>query len=96
MWDSIDKASPNRIDLDHELKKLFLAFIEGYIKTQVPNYDKQRNHKYTTGSRKVANEIGDDFEQILGVHGIYDDYITKPFYMQNFKKYFVEIKKDNY
>eukprot|EP00486_Rosalina_sp_Unknown_P002536 CAMPEP_0201568422 /NCGR_PEP_ID=MMETSP0190_2-20130828/9490_1 /ASSEMBLY_ACC=CAM_ASM_000263 /TAXON_ID=37353 /ORGANISM="Rosalina sp." /LENGTH=37 /DNA_ID= /DNA_START= /DNA_END= /DNA_ORIENTATION= len=36
-------------------------------------------------TRKTANEINDDFEGILNVHGIYDDdYITKPFYMQNF------------
>ena len=97
IWDSVDKQGKNKLDLDHDFKKLLIAIVDKYISTKISGYDSHENHKYVVPTRKAANEINDDFEGILQVHGIYDDdYITKPFYMQNFQKYIIEIKNDNY
>eukprot|EP01083_Nonionella_stella_P081276 223779_1 len=96
-WESIDTNNQNKIHLDHQFKMLLIVFVDGYIKTQIAEYDPNTNHQYATVSRTVANELVDDFEQILGVHENADnEYIEKPFYIKHFKPYFVEIRKDNY
>ena len=97
IWDTVDKNQKNKIDIDHDFVKLLMVIIDEYISTKLNGYDSTTNHRYAVQTRIVSNELNEDFEAILNVHGIYEDqYITKPFYSQNFKKYIIQMKNENH
>eukprot|EP01083_Nonionella_stella_P239785 838908_1 len=46
-WEYIDSSNKNKMNLDHEFKQLIRHYCDDYIKTQIPSYDKDSNHKYS-------------------------------------------------
>ena len=97
-WNEIDKNKNNTINIDRELKKLFIKFIDNYIASKISDYNKNTNHKYATISIQVARGIAEDFESTMSTHDInlYEiSEITKSFYLENFQKYLREIKQLN-
>ncbi len=99
VWESIDKLFENKIYFGAELKGLFIAFIDGYIRTKIPNYNSNINDEYATISSDVATDINRDFEALIKAN--YNEwphiiYISKIDYKQKFKEYVIKLrnKKD--
>ena len=96
IWDSIDIKGNNYISWDKDFKRLLIKFIEDYIETELDGIDIRQNHEYAHITKRVANELKDDYEAILGVHG--DTYSHQYFhvtdYVNIFRKYMKEIATD--
>jgi len=88
-WKKVDIDNKEEIDIERDLYKIFLYFVEEYIK--------KKTGKLTVGTRYkqraegLANEIADHFQFILANYEYEGgSTISQDFYLENFQQYLAD------